>query len=135
MPRGCWRRTSNTPLGRGSICSPGKIDELEKRLADARQAGQLPALARLGRRTAEQKRLARYRRPHLPADSATGVALCLWQGDRLAPAIPQNPPHRVLELNNKPASLPGWALLAVIYIEHAGANRCAIVWLNPRVRE
>src|ERR1039458_1634844 len=79
MPRGCWRRTSNTPLGRGSICSPGKIDELEKRLADARQAGQLPALARLGRRTAEQKRLARYRRPHLPADSATGAAL--WQGE------------------------------------------------------
>src|ERR1022692_797988 len=95
MPRGCWRRTSNTPLGRGSICSPGKIDELEKRLADARQAGQLPALARLGRRTAEQKRLARYRRPPQPADSATGVAL--WQGDRFEPAIPQNPPHRVLE--------------------------------------
>jgi hypothetical protein len=35
-------------------------------------------------------------------------------GDRFEPAIPQNPPHRVLELNNKPASLPGWALLEVI---------------------
>ena len=72
-----------------------QIDELEKRLTDARQAGQLPALARLGRRTAEQKRLARYRRPHLPADSATGVAL--WQ------AIGSNPPfpktRRIVFLN------------------------------------
>src|ERR1039457_439493 len=55
----------------------------------------MPPLARVGRRTAEKKRLARSRRPPLPADSATGVAL--WQGDRFEPAIPQNPPHRVLE--------------------------------------
>ena len=95
MPRGCWRHTSNTPLGRGSICSPGKIDELEKRLADARQAGQLPALARLGRRTAEQKRLARYRRPT--------YRQILQQVSLYGKAIGSNPPfpktRRIVFLN------------------------------------
>lgn len=72
-----------------------QIDELEKRLADARQAGQLPALARLGRRTAEQKRLARYRRPT--------YRQILQQVSLYGKAIGSNPPfpktRRIVFLN------------------------------------
>ncbi len=62
-------------------------------------AGHLPAVARLGRRTAGQERMARHHQSRLPADPAGLPDLQPGAGDE--PAVPQDAPDRVPEQQDR----------------------------------
>ena len=71
----------------------------------------LPALARMGGRASRQEFLAGCEQPGLPADP--GAIRVLQPNRALASNLPFPKTRRIVFLNNKPATLPGWAELSV----------------------
>ena len=109
-PRACWRCSASTPPGPGMGLLDKSLDELEQRLAAAREKGAcLLSLGWGGGLPAKSAWLDTTN-----ADYRQILEQYQIYNRALATNLPFPKTRRIVFLNNRPATLPGWAELEVV---------------------